>query len=111
MSLARLFVWTILAWGISLNACGGGKNDCEKADDIRNEAYLASCQAKTDDCCLCKCFKQGLITDPQAATCTCIETPDLGCQDTILQSAKECIENETQCKSDAADLVELMCPS
>ncbi|MBW1810892.1 MAG: hypothetical protein JRJ19_16120 [Deltaproteobacteria bacterium] len=110
MRLAHLFVWMILACGTSLNACGG-TNDCEKAVDIRAEAYTTSCQAKTDDCCICKCVKQGLVTDPQAADCTCIETPDLSCRDAVLQAAKECIENETQCKSDVADLVELVCPS
>jgi len=100
-------VFILTACGL-LAGCGGAKNDCEKADDVRRADIVEAC-ADQDGCCYCDCFAEGKFMDPEAATCTCIKGTGAGCSGLSLDAARVCLADEVKCRADAKALVASMC--
>ncbi|HUU01976.1 MAG TPA: hypothetical protein VM425_11070 [Myxococcota bacterium] len=96
----------ILICGL-MAGCGGAKNNCDKADEIRSAGIVEGC-AEQSGCCYCDCFAEGKFMDPNAATCTCINGSS-GCSGASLDAARACLADEIQCKADAKELVPNLC--
>jgi hypothetical protein len=95
--------------------CGGeGKSDCQQAVDVQNEGRDAACEDKDEECCFCKCWRDGRQWyDPSRyetdGTCVCTAWNGAGstgpCTGALLEQAKSCLAEPDACMAAAADLV------
>lgn len=104
---------TCIVCAALLAGCGSeGKSVCEKAEAVRLAALDEACASRGDDCCMCKCHKQGMDFQEMDG-CTCLERSDdpPSCSGEIQEAARACIQDEAACRQRVIDGVEASCPA
>jgi hypothetical protein len=101
---------------------GCGKDDCEKAFDVQNDAMKAACKGKS--CWFCECYanQKGKVVDYDSTfkAVGCKDAPPVEnkeykegdkCEGEAETYAKKCLDDEAACKKRATEGLEEGCES
>ena len=100
----------MLAAAMAMMMVGCGKDDCEKAGDVRIDASKEACKGKSCWYCECVINQEGKMVDYdaefKAVGCKDIppassDTPpvEITCEGKILDDAQECLDDKDKCKA------------
>ena len=122
-ALCQQSVVEIQPWGCESDVDCGGESVCDRRTDtcvalvgdvcqqafqIYGSGFSEACLTRTG-CCFCDCWNNGKQIPETDDPCSCSSIEFGECVDDYLDSSNACLADIVECKSQAAEIVDLYC--